>query len=201
MEPEHFYWIGGALTVAALVVSFVGLRSDKFPSSRGALLGTIAIFVFLVVGTTTYAVVNAQDEQEHREEELAAEQEEAGAEELEAAQTGQEGPITGDEGAEEAAGEDEAAATDAGTVGMVEYAFDPETVTVKAGDTVTAQNDGEVAHNLTLFDGDEELEGTEDVDPGSSADLKVEVDPGSYEMICTIPGHEDLGMVGEFTVE
>jgi uncharacterized cupredoxin-like copper-binding protein len=29
----------------------------------------------------------------------------------------------------------------------------------------------------------------------------VDFDPGDYEMICTIPGHADLGMDGTFTVE
>ncbi len=71
----------------------------------------------------------------------------------------------------------------------------------KKGDTVTAENEGEVVHNLTVVDGGDELAGTDDVDPGSSADLEVDIDPGTYQMICTIPGHEDLGMAGDFTVE
>ena len=84
---------------------------------------------------------------------------------------------------------------------MTEYAFSPPSITVKSGDTVTAKNDGQSIHNLTLVDGNNELAGTDNVDPGSSADLKVDVDPGTYQMICTIPGHEDLGMAGDFTVE
>jgi plastocyanin len=201
VEPELFYWIGGATALAALVVSAIGIRSESFPPSRGAMLGVIGVFVFLVVGSTTYAVVNARDEQEKHRAELAAEQEEAGAEELEAGETGTEGPVTGDEGAAEQAGASEEQAVDAGTVAMTEYEFGPNAVTVKTGDTVTAENEGGAVHNLTVFDGEDELAGTEDVDPGASADLEVDVDPGSYEMICTIPGHEDLGMAGEFTVE
>lgn len=211
MEPEHFYWVGGALTLAALVASAIGLKNDNFPPSRGALLGLIAVFVFLVVGSTTYAVVNARDEQAKHRAELEHEQEEAGAEELEAGETGTEGPITGDEGAAEEAGEEEADQADdaagadeggaSGPVAMTEYAFGPDSVTVKNGDTITAENEGAVVHNLTIFDGEEELAGTEDVDPGASGDLEVDIDAGDYEMICTIPGHEDLGMAGEFTVE
>ena len=201
VEPELFYWIGGALTLAALVVSAIGIRSNNFPPSRGALLGLLALFVVLVVGSTTYAVVNARDEQSKHRAELAAEQEEAGAEELEAGETGTEGPITGDEGAAEEAGVTEEEAVDVGKVAMTEYAFGPDSVTVKSGDTVTAENEGEVVHNLTVVDGEDELEGTDDVDPGQSGDLEVDLDPGTYEMICTIPGHEDLGMAGDFTVE
>ena len=211
MEPEHFYWVGGALTLAALVASAIGLKNDNFPPSRGALFGLIGIFVFLVVGSTTYAVVNARDEQAKHRAELEHEQEEAGAEELEAGEAGTEGPITGDEGAAEEAGEEEADQADdaagadeggaSGPVAMTEYAFGPDSVTVRNGDTITAENEGAVVHNLTIFDGEEELAGTEDVDPGASGDLEVDIDAGDYEMICTIPGHEDLGMAGEFTVE
>jgi plastocyanin len=204
MEPELFYWIGGATAVAALVVSAIGIKSESFPASRGIMAATIGIFVILVVGSSTYGVVNAQDEQEHREAELAAEQEEADEQELEAEETGAEGPITGDAGNEDVTSDEEqpeAAATDDGVVAMSEYAFGPDAVTVKQGDTVTAENEGMVVHNLTVVDGSEELAATPDVDGGDSADLEVDVDPGTYEMICTIPGHEDLGMVGEFTVE
>ena len=197
MDPELFYWIGGALAVLAVVISFLGLRKTDFPSSRGAMLGTLALFVFLVAGASTYAVVNARDEQEHRRAEIAHEaaalSEEAGAEADEAAQTGAEGPDT-------ASPADEAAAA-ASTVGMVEYAFDPSEASVAAGDTVTAQNDGETVHNLTVLDGNEELGATEDVEPGQSGELEADFKPGSYDMVCTIPGHADLGMEGTFSVE
>jgi plastocyanin len=223
VEPELFYWIGGATAVAALVVSAIGIRSEKFPPSRGAMAGVIAVFVFLVLGSTTYAVVNARDEQERHLAELEEEQEAAGAEELAAEETGEEGPITGDEGAAAQAGEEEVAggeddagppdvadgggqapdddAADDNAIAMSEYAFGPEAVTVKAGESITADNEGAVTHNLTLFDGNDEITGTEDVAAGESATLEIDVDPGTYEMICTIPGHEDLGMAGEFTVE
>jgi plastocyanin len=84
-------------------------------------------------------------------------------------------------------------------VSMTEYAFDPADATVSQGDTITATNDGEIPHNYTIeADGEE---GTEDVDPGSSGELTVNVDPGEYEVICTIPGHAEQGMTGTITVE
>jgi plastocyanin len=192
VNPELFYWIGGVLAVLAVVISFVGLREKAFPASRGQMIGTLAVFFVLVLGATTYAVVNARDEQQHREEELA---QEGGAEEVEAEQTGGEGPDTAaqDEEAEPAQG--------AAEVGMSEYAFDPSDASAARGDTVTATNDGQTVHNLTVQDGDEELGATADVDPGQSDELEVDFDPGEYEMICTIPGHAEAGMEGTFTVE
>lgn len=221
MEPEHFYWVGGALTLAAIVVSVVGLRDDGFPSSRGALLGTLALFLFGVVATTAYAVVNARDEQDHRRAELAKAEEEAGAEEHEAQETGAEGSEIAspadEEKAAQAGGEapaqagGEKAAQDgeeegAGgggpvPVAMLEYEFDPSEVTVEQGTKVSADNDGEVVHNLTVLDGTKELGGTGNIESGDSGDLEVNFAPGDYEMICTIPGHEELGMTGTFRVE
>jgi plastocyanin len=85
-------------------------------------------------------------------------------------------------------------------VGMTEYAFDPADLTAAQGDTITATNDGELPHNYTIeADGDEVTSG--DVDPGSSGELTVDVDPGDYDVICTIPGHAEQGMTGTITVE
>jgi plastocyanin len=88
----------------------------------------------------------------------------------------------------------------ASTVGMTEYAFDPSDLTASQGDTITATNDGELPHNYTIeANGDEVTSG--DVDPGSSGELTVDVDPGDYDVICTIPGHAEQGMTGTITVE
>jgi mono/diheme cytochrome c family protein len=67
-----FYIIGIALAATAIVTAFIGLRFQNFPPSRGALLAGVAVFVVLVGGATTFAWVNAEDEQEIRDEEIAA---------------------------------------------------------------------------------------------------------------------------------
>jgi plastocyanin len=88
----------------------------------------------------------------------------------------------------------------AATVGMTEYAFDPADLTAAQGDTLTATNDGELPHNYTIeANGDEVTTG--DIDPGSSGEVTVDVDPGDYDVICTIPGHAEQGMTGTITVE
>jgi hypothetical protein len=56
-----FYIFAITLTVSALVVSFAGLRLKGFP---GRAMPIVALwFVVLVGGTTTFAVVYAEDEQ------------------------------------------------------------------------------------------------------------------------------------------
>src|ERR1044072_4096129 len=76
-----FFVLGGALVVVAIVVSFVGLRFDKFPGSKGLLVGATIAIAALVVATMNFAWRNAEDEKKHRDAELAeavAANEEAG---------------------------------------------------------------------------------------------------------------------------
>ncbi len=76
-----FYVLGGCLVAIALIVSFAGLRFDKFPGSKGVLLGATLAIAALVGATMTFAWRNAEEEQEHHQAELAedvAANEEAG---------------------------------------------------------------------------------------------------------------------------
>jgi plastocyanin len=83
-----------------------------------------------------------------------------------------------------------------------EYAFDPTSVVVEGGGPleITLVNQGSLAHNLTVFDGEAEVGGTSTFQGGESDTTEVELEPGSYEMICTVGDHEALGMVGELEV-
>ena len=71
MEETLFYVFGIALVLSALVLSAVGLRSRGFPASRIVLGGVVAYFVVLVGATSTFAVLNAREEQRVRDEEHA----------------------------------------------------------------------------------------------------------------------------------
>ena len=46
-----------------------------------------------------------------------------------------------------------------------------------------------------------ELAATPDVRPGDSAELTVDLDPGAYALVCTVPGHREQGMIGTIKVE
>src|SRR3990172_9030452 len=84
MEETTFYVLGVVLVVTALVVSVIGLRSERFPGSRLALAAGAGLLVFLVVATTTSAVILAREEQRHRNEEAAAEEQQTQTEAEEA---------------------------------------------------------------------------------------------------------------------
>ncbi len=82
--------------------------------------------------------------------------------------------------------------------------IDPATVTVKSDDgkvTFNAVNEGASPHTLAVGKGPfspdasgdippDQLEGdTGAIGPGEKKTLEVELDPGSYELLCTITGH------------
>ena len=93
------------------------------------------------------------------------------------------------------------------TVDMTEFEFEPNGLTFKQGDAVTAENSGNIEHNFTIEEGPDpekpskELAATPDVQPGDSAELTVDVDPGEYALVCTVPGHREQGMIGTIKVE
>jgi plastocyanin len=100
---------------------------------------------------------------------------------------------------------DDAAQTGGGgeelTISETEFALDPADPTVAAGEvTITATNDGATVHNLEVEgNGVEEI--TDDLDPGQSGELKLDLEPGSYEIYCAIGSHAAQGMEGTLTVQ
>jgi len=76
MDNEFlFYLCGIVLAISAVVVSFLGLKMEKFPGRASALVAVW--FIALVGGTTTFAVLHAQDEHAHEEPALEHATEEA----------------------------------------------------------------------------------------------------------------------------
>ena len=84
---------------------------------------------------------------------------------------------------------------------MSELKFNPRDVTVAAESSLIIRNAGSVGHDLKLRREGAEIGGTEILNPGESQRLEVLYPPGSYEMYCSVPGHEKRGMRGAFTVE
>ena len=76
MDSETLFYVAGiVLAISAVVVSFLGLRVEKFPGRAGPLV--VIWFIALVGGTTTFAVLHAQHEKEHEEHALEKAGEEA----------------------------------------------------------------------------------------------------------------------------
>jgi len=188
-----FYLLGGILVVGALGLSFLGLKAKEFPP-RSALIGVTALFAAVVVGTAVYSVLNAQDEQEHREHELAKEEEVAKADVEEA------------EGDAPPAAEPGPPAAEPTTLALTSpedgsLSFSPDGLEASAGDiTIEYDNPSAVPHNVAV-ELEDELLGESDTITEAVATLELtEVEPGEYVYFCTIPGHREGGMEGDLTV-
>jgi uncharacterized cupredoxin-like copper-binding protein len=83
-----------------------------------------------------------------------------------------------------------------------EFSLDPAEVTLDRPGTYLfrASNSGEVEHALEI-EGEGIEEETEDIPPGESTLLEVNLDPGTYKLYCPVGDHEERGMVGTITVE
>ena len=99
--------------------------------------------------------------------------------------------------------DDGAAGSELGTplsahVSLTEFALDPDALEVAAGGSLHVQNDGSVGHNLSVDGTDLQ---TPDLAGGEAAELDVaSLAPGSYTVLCLIPGHADAGMSGTLEV-
>lgn len=85
-----------------------------------------------------------------------------------------------------------------------EYAFDPGRIVVAGGRAklrITLDNQGSLAHNITVLDGDAEVGGLPSFPGGEQRSTTVAVEPGSYDFVCTVADHEELGMKGTLEIQ
>jgi plastocyanin len=88
-----------------------------------------------------------------------------------------------------------------------EYSFDPSTLVVRTGTgkrpasvDLQLRNEGALAHNIKVLEGDREIGGTPTFEGGETRSGRVELKPGKYRMVCTVGNHEELGMKGTLEV-
>jgi plastocyanin len=211
MKETLFYVFGIALAISAVVFSFIGLKAHNFPGKAFPLV--VVWFLILAGGATTFAVLHAKEEQEHK----AAEFEQAG-EEIEKEQTG--GPFEEGEGAEseeaepagakgtEEEGEAAAGGEAVGPGGTLKIAadesalaFDTTSLESKPGEvTIDFSNPSSIGHDVKVEKDGEELGGTEVISQ-SEESAALELEPGSYTFFCSVPGHREAGMEGTLTVK
>jgi plastocyanin len=83
-------------------------------------------------------------------------------------------------------------------VHMTEYKFTPADITVPKDSVVLLVNDGQMAHSWVM---PKAGVGTGDVQPGASQTLDLSgIAPGTYQVICDLPGHAKQGEVGTVTI-
>jgi plastocyanin len=197
-DETLFYVLGIALVCAALIVSGLGIRNERFPGSRGLLAGVAIAVAALVGATTVFAVRNAVDEEQHREAELASETGEAGP--------SAEQPPAG--GQQQQGGGGGAKPGVKGPGGTVKLAADPTAIAYeekrlssKPGEvTVDLTNPSALQHDVVISKGAETLAHS-DLISESETTVSAELAPGSYTFYCSVPGHREAGMEGILSVK
>ncbi len=87
-----------------------------------------------------------------------------------------------------------------------EYSFEPKNVVVSTGTAKPAvvrfvlRNNGSLAHDLHMQKDGQDLGGTPIFGPGKTESAHATLAPGTYQFLCTVGDHADLGMKGTLTV-
>jgi plastocyanin len=193
MNGTLFYIFGITLVVSALGVALVGLRNETFPPSRGALAVVVIYFVTLVGATTTFAVLNAADDQHAREAEEAQAATEAGG----ASTTVPSSTTTSTASTTSAP----AAALKLSAPSSGTPAYDTDKLSAKTGQvTIDFSNPSPVQHDVAIAQGSKIITQSDLISGGSTSVSSV-LKPGKYLYYCTVPGHRQAGMQGTLTVK
>ena len=83
-----------------------------------------------------------------------------------------------------------------------EYGFDPSTIVVEGPGTLrlTLANEGSLAHDIKVEKDGRVLGGTPAFPAGESRSATVRLARGTYDFLCTVGDHAELGMKGKLTV-
>ena len=198
---DLFYVFGAALTLTALVLSFTGLRSERFPPSRGVYAGVLGVLGLLVVGSCAFAIALSREEAEHREHEVAEfEAEQAAEEEAEPAAEPGTAPAESETPVEDEPAQAETLDLTSPEDGAL--VFEPTALEGPTGEiSLEYTNPSEVPHNIAIEAEGETLAESETVTGGDAAEATASLEPGEYVFFCAIPGHREAGMEGTLTVE
>lgn len=200
-----FYIFGSALAVLAVVTSFIGLKSEKFPGKATPVV--ILVFAALIGVTATYAVLNGKEEQEARAHELneANEEAEEGEEDPVSEETGE--ANTGEMEAPQAGGKPGEAPVSGpgGTLKLAasptDLAYDTKELSSEPGEvTIDFTNPAALEHDVAIEKDGEEIAGSELIAKGKTS-VTADLAPGTYTFLCTVPGHAEAGMEGTLTVK
>ena len=204
MDGDFFFVTGIVLVLAAVAISFVGIRrSERFPPNRGMLVGVTALFAVIVGTTMAFAVVKSVDEQDKRNEELAKETEQAQPEnEGEAPSPGGQPQASGGGNQQAPQGAVPTETLDVSSPADGGLVFEPDGLEAKPGNlTIDYDNPSPVPHSIAVATANGNVLGETTPAAGGTQTLDIsDLAPGKYIFYCTVPGHREAGMEGNLTV-
>jgi plastocyanin len=174
-----FLIAGAVLAVWAVLVSLLGMRG--FPRNRGGERAAILITAVLFVGAVGSAIADQTKVGERKGPEL------EGAHKAEGAAPARPGAK---------ATTLALAADPGGALKFDKTALDAPASAV----TIEMTNAAAVPHDISLRGPGVDQHGKQ-VSGGGKSTVQADVQPGSYEFYCSVPGHEQAGMKGTLTVK
>jgi len=87
-------------------------------------------------------------------------------------------------------------------VAAKEFALTPKDVMTQPGDvTLIVRNEGAIEHNLVVEGaGGRTLAHVPILEPGETQRIQASLPPGTYKLYCSLPGHQEAGMVATLRV-
>jgi len=95
------------------------------------------------------------------------------------------------------------AAGPAVTFRATEFHYNPKEGSAHAGEVVfVVKNEGAIEHNFVIQDaGKKKVAEIAIIEPGTITEVRATVAPGTYAILCTLPGHREAGMAATLVVE
>ena len=230
-DKDLFYIFGIALAISAVLLTFAGLKLKNFPGRAFPVVILWFVVLVLGATTFAVRESQHEAharEAEHHETESAEEassgpyeneggalggETEEGEEEAEQEAEGseEEEPVGETEGtsgggesgsSQDGEGGAEASTTLQLAADPTSIAFDKPELLAKPGKvTIDFSNPSAIPHNVVILGNDgKELAGTPEITEGKES-VSTDLEAGEYTFVCTVPGHEEAGMVGTLTVE
>lgn len=199
------YVVAGAiLALWAVLVALIGMRG--FPRNRTGERAAIGISAVLFVVAVSSAIADQTKVGERRGPEINKPGEAPSTAQPGEPTGGQQAPSTGGAASQPPANEGQkkqggqtALALAADPTGQLK--FDKAALAAKAGHvTITMTNPSPVPHNVSLRGSGVDEHG-QTVQGDAKSIVQADVQPGSYEFYCSVPGHEQAGMKGTLTVK
>ena len=178
-----FFIAAGLLVAWAVVVSAVGIRSQRFPTSARQGRLVIAVSAVLVAFAVTMAVVTAKTPPPARHYETSAVTNGVAPEVTPVGPASTNGPLQ----------------LSANPQGQLAYS----TTTLSAASshvTIDFTNRSPLGHNVTIANAQGKVLGNTPTFTGGTKTLTLHLAPGTYTFYCSVPGHEMAGMKGTLTV-
>ena len=83
-----------------------------------------------------------------------------------------------------------------------DLAYNQKDVSAKAGSvTIDFQNNESIPHDVAVESSSGDTVGQTDLVASGTANTTVDLQPGTYQFFCTVPGHREAGMQGTLTVK